>query len=342
VSAKPPVISSKRRFTSIPGFTDQQSFPRLGKIRLGVMAKASATSKEHPSEVDYFVFDPDQGITPDERQVLVERFNARYQARPQTIDNVIFFSSSREDIFSQDLEWWGSGKRLCHGDGVEAERLNRQTGQWAPRTICANTGQCAEWNTGKQCQMITRLRFMLPEISVAGYFQIDTGSKYSSANLRDCINILEKVFNRINGIPLTLARVPQQIEFEGKAMVHYIVHLRAPNVPIAAARQIAAERPLLALPAPDELIVEDEPDDLPQDLVPASEQSEPAAIDADVENDIEAGFALLGYSDGTRASLNAQYAKDRPGLLKHLRAVYKKRKAAGISAQAELPIEEAV
>lgn len=330
MTTRPPVSSSRRRFTSVPGFTDRKALPKLGKIRLGVTK--TKDGREYPSEVDYFVFDPDEAITPDERKSLIERFHARYGERAVILDNVVFASVDREEAFSQSIEWWGQGKRLCHGDGEEAERLDRSTGEWRPHEPCANSGQCPEWNSGKQCQFITRLRVMLPEISMAGYFQLDTGSKYSSANLRDCINLLELLFGQIHGIPLTLARVPQKIEFEGKANTHYIVHLRAPNLPQQALRELVASNKLALAAAPTEQPIELEDDDMPDDLVPRSEQSEPAPRDEKLEAQIETGFARLEYSEATRASLNARFGHDRAGLLNHLRDAYRKREAAGVTS----------
>lgn len=230
--AQPSAFGRRRRFDSIPGLSDQPGLPRLGKFRLGIR---ETSGSGYPIEVKHFIFDPEDSIGDEARADLCERFVERYGDQPQAVDNVVFVAANRFDAFSSSLEWWGAGKLLCHGDGQEAERLVKETGEWRPMDFCAQTGRCPEWASGKQCKMTARLRFMLPDITLAGYFQLDTSSKYSAANIRDGLNLLESLWGHIHGIPVTLTRAPRTIEYAGRTATHYIVHLYAPNVTHAQA-----------------------------------------------------------------------------------------------------------
>lgn len=326
MSTKPPVASQRRRFTSIPGFSDAPGLPRLGKLRLGVK-KTTSGGKEYPTEVDYFVFDPEESMSPDQRKELSDRFTALYGERAVTIHPVMFVTPDREEAVAQSLKWYGANKLLCHGNGIEAERLNRASGEWEPRQTCSNSAVCPEWNDNK-CKFVTTLRFMLPEVSMAGYFQLDTGSKFSSANLRNAINLLESLFKRIHGIPLTLSRAPQKIEHEGKAQTHYIVHLWAPQVPLAQMQAIAASS-MLALP--DATLIEPDDDDIPADVVPASAQVEEEPVSEEIAARIETGFTMLGYNEATRESLKAQFPRQND-LLDHLTEKWREKNAAGVGA----------
>lgn len=308
MSARPPVTSKRKRFTSIPGFSDQPGLPRLGKIRLGVK-KTTDRGKEYPTEVDYFVFDPDGAIEPLQRTAMINKFHETYGERPQVIPHIRFIAADREEAFSQSLEWWGKGKRLCHGNGDEAERLvkvDETYSEWQPWGDCANSG-CPQWAKG-DCSMTTRLRFLLPDISVAGYFQIDTGSKWSSANLRNCLNLLEALFGRINGIPLTLARVPQKIEHEGKAQTHYILHLRAPNVTMDEMKELTS-RSQFMLPSAEDQFLEPPDEDMPEDIIPASVQVAPEPVDLVLAERIATAFGVMGINEATEKMLRAQYPR---------------------------------
>lgn len=307
MTARPPA-ETRRKFTTIPGFSDQVGFPRLGKLRLGVRS-SNAKGKEFPTEVDYFIFDPEPTLEAELRTRLTEQFTELYGAKPTMLPHVRFASSNRDHAFSQSLEMWGSSKMLCHGNGVEAERLTKvrpnddqSPSAWLPHSPCANHG-CPQWEQ-RQCSMITRLRFLLPDVSVAGYFQIDTSSKYSSANLRDAINLLEALFGQIHGIPLTLSRVPKRMEHEGTARTHYILDLRIPNVTLSQAQSLASAS-RIALPAAE---VEEVVEDLPEDLV-----ADAGADDEDEEREnafeakILTGFAVMAIGEEEQEKLRHEF-----------------------------------
>jgi len=234
----------RRQFTTIPGVSDRGGLPRLGKVRLGMRS----AEKGFPVELKHFLIDPSDALPESMQAALLAKIHERYGAEPVELSNVVFVSASRFEAFSENYEWWAGGRMRCHGDGTEAERIDLETGIWSPRADCVKSRHCGEWATGKHCKMIARLRFILPDVDVSGYWQLDTGSQYSAANIRDGINMLGVVFGRIHGIPVTLRRVPARIEYKGKTSVHHIVHLFPPSLTLAEAQAQHGSPRLLAAP----------------------------------------------------------------------------------------------
>lgn len=292
--------------------------PRIGKLRLGEK-KVSAGGKEYPTETDYFRIDPDQHMAPEERQRLIARFAEVYGERAQILRDVYFPSDAKEFVFPQGLEWWGKteagSKKLCEGSGAEAVRLDVKNGGWVSRPCC-QAAPCAEWDAGK-CKLLSRLRIFLPQVSMSGYFQIDTSSQVGTGNVLDLINHLLTMFGRLTSIPLVLSREPKPIVYEGKTTTHYVLVMRAPNVNLDEFKQIVSRNQFL-LPAAADVDLEVEHDDLPEELVPASVQ-EPA-VDPVLLAKINAGFDVLGTNAANRAASLHQFKGREEDLLKKISA----------------------
>lgn len=301
MSARSPIGAAKRRFSSIPGFSDQRELPRVAKLRLGVRVQNG--TKDHPRETDHFVLDVEESVAPEVAEEIRGRFVQLYGERAQILSNVVFISADREQAFSSGYEMWGNGKLRCHGNGDEA--LRKDGGEWKPWSPCANTG-CPDYQA-KRCSMQSRLRFMLPDVTVLGYFQIDTGSIYSSANLRNGINLLEALTTqafgapRIHSIPLILARVPEKIEFDGKLNEHFILHLTPKNLTFTDLKELGPA------PAPRLIVAPATEDDMPVEQVPESEQLEITPVDEETRHRIDHACKLLGLNAGTRAALESQF-----------------------------------
>jgi hypothetical protein len=330
MSARPPIGSSRPRITSVFGVSDRVSMPRIGKIRLGEK-KISAGGKEYPTETDYFRLDPDQYMAPEDRQQLIDRFTEVYGERAQILRDVYFPSDAKEFVFPQGLEWWGKteagAKKLCEGNGAEAVRLDVKNGGWNSRPCC-QAAPCAEWDAGNKCKLMSRLRIFLPSISVSGYFQIDTSSQVGTGNVLDLINHMLKTFGRLTSIPLVLSREPKPIVYEGKTTTHYVLVMRAPNINLDEFKQIVS-RNQFALAAPADVDLEIEPEDVPEELVPATVQ-EPS-VDPELLDKISMGFDLLGMSVANRAANLHRFKGNEAALLEQI-----KQKVAAKNAQSEV------
>lgn len=314
MSARPPIGSRKPVYTQVHGISDRTGMPRVGKLRLGEKG-VSTSGKEYPREIDYFRIDPDQGLLPDERAKLIEKFHLVYGQRPAVLHDVYFPSDIREEVFPNELAAYqrteNGAKKFCHGDGVRASRLNYETGLYVERDCC-QVAECEIWNA-KKCSLKSALRIFIPKVTMAGYWQVDTGSQASTGNVIDLINQLLRMFGRLTSIPLVLSREPVPMVYEGKTNVHHILKLRAPNVDMDELRALIG-RNQFALPAAADLEVDEE--DVPEELVPATVQ-EPKP-DPELMKRITDGFDILGTKEPERLVSLHKYKEDLPGLLREI------------------------
>lgn len=194
-----------RKYTTIKGensVSQIRRLPRLGKIRLGIIKKSPKTGKEYPSEVDYFV--------------VPEAVQKIYGPKPKELD-VMFPVEQEEMIFPQFLgAYGGNHKLLCHGNGEEAERWNKDTKEWEKRDC-----PC-EWLEEKKCARRSNLMIVLPRVNLGGIWQVDSGSFNSIVNINSYFEFLRFLVGRISWIPVKLIREAQQtLDPEGKNQTHY-------------------------------------------------------------------------------------------------------------------------
>lgn len=235
-----------RKFTRIKlenGVSSIRRLPRLGKIRLGVIEKNGP--REFPRETDYFVI-------PDEVKKV-------YGPAPKSLD-VMFPVEAVEMIFPQFLGAYGANHRLlCHGDGVEAERYDKEKKEWEKR-------ECpCDWLESKKCARRSNLMVILPKVNLGGVYQIDSGSFNAIVNLNSYFDYIRFLVGRISWVPLKLLREPTQtLDPEGRNQTHYPLKLvfegtvdavntlrQESDRIISQVQSYAVEQPLLEGPLPD-------------------------------------------------------------------------------------------
>ncbi len=196
----------KQRFTRIEGLSSIRRLPRLGKIRLGVKVVNEKSNKEYPKEVDYFV-------CPSEIKKV-------YGDKPKELP-IMFPLNDPEVLFPQSYKWYGSSQGLkCRGDGVEALRLNEETGKMEEREC-----PCELLEEGK-CKQRASLVFMLPNIKIGGVYQIDLSSYHSIVDINSALDYaMAMLGGRIAMVPFVLRRVPKETHNEGKKQTHYTLTL---------------------------------------------------------------------------------------------------------------------
>ncbi len=189
--------------TKVKGISDVRRLPRLGKIRLGVK-KTSSSGKSYPAETSYFVVPPE--------------VEAIYGPQPTVLD-VRFPVDDMDIIFPQAYERWGSNHIIqCQGDGEVAWERG-EGDSWIERAC-----PC-ELLDKKKCSFRARLMVMLWKVSLAGVYQIDTGSKTSAFAIQSGIDYIINLIGRAAMIPCLLIREETIISYEGKAMKHYTMKL---------------------------------------------------------------------------------------------------------------------
>jgi hypothetical protein len=216
----------------IKGLSEVRRLPRLGKIRLGVKVANKNGNGDHPTEVDYFVFDP-QTPSPEENERMKAKFVELYGDKPKQI-NIMFPVPDPNVFFAQDYKRYGSSTSLqCKGDGETATcaapefatglKVIGKTDMGNPKVECKGR-ECPYYKENK-CSEVGVLQFLLPELPGMGVWQISTGSYHSIVNVNSCIDYIRQVCGRVHMIPLKLERKPQETAFEGKKREHYILQI---------------------------------------------------------------------------------------------------------------------
>lgn len=241
----------------IKGVSDQRRLPRLGHLRLGVK-KMSKNNKEYPSEVDFFVIDPK---TPDEKrnQELKDEFHKLYGEKPKSV-TIMFPPVPPELFFAQFYKRYGSSTLVkCKGDGEIATTTPEfaegleQVGEDERGFIqvkCLGPECIYQKGEKPQCARMACLQVILPELKGIGIWQINTGSYNSIVNMNSAVDWLRGLCGRYAMIPITLMRVPQDIQYEGKKSKHYILQIDQNSLSIGDIQRLALRPEIKALIPP--------------------------------------------------------------------------------------------
>lgn len=350
--SRQPIGVRRTSYNMVNGVTDRVGMPRIGKLRLGEKGIARS-GNSYPKETDYFRCDPEASLAGDERQELIAKFTALYGEQPKKLTDVYFPTDEREFVFPNALESWKKNKRFCHGNGVTASRLDFTTGEYT-ELACCHVAECPIMQAG-DCKLVSRLRILLPSVTLAGYWQIDTSSQASTGNVLDAINQLHRMFGRLTSIPLVLSREPREMVWEGKANTHYILNLRVPNVDIGSLKRIVSINRFALNPGSAEIEIDDS--DIPEELVPLNEQegsdfaanfTEEAPDDEapvtdlspaedpstkELRGKIDAGFALLKYDEKKQREIKKQFRGDLKQIYVHLSEQYRLSKREATNAR---------
>lgn len=253
------VMERKELEMPIKGLSDIRRLPRLGKIKLGVMAK-NAKGVEYPKEVDYFVMKPE---TPSdlENQRLIDKFHKLYGDQAKSIQ-IMLPLAEPDMVFPQYYKRYGRSTLLqCRGDGEVAYAGSKEFAEGLEvideedgRIKVKCTGRECPYYDQKKCTEVATLQVLLPELEGAGVWQITTGSYHSIVNINSSLDYIRAMAGRFNMIPLTLERRAQDIQSNGKKTTHYILHINM-NVALADLQryaQIDATKILLELPEVEE------------------------------------------------------------------------------------------
>ncbi len=221
----------------IKDLTDIDRPPRQGMLRLGVKKK-TARGKEYPSEVSYFILDPE---TPDEveRQKLIDLFHKTFGNEPKVLD-VMLINPENKEQFPQSYKRYGKNTGLkCIGDGETAVCTEQQYTSGLKVTgkderdfsivECAGR-ECVfavtnEGSQQKECKATGTLSLKIEALGGLGVWQVTTGSFNSLVNINSGIRELIRKYGRAFELPLKLERRSQETQYQGKSATHYPLHL---------------------------------------------------------------------------------------------------------------------
>ena len=273
-------ITLERKDITMPiaGLTEINRPPRQGMLRLGIK-KQTASGKEYPSEVDYFILDPE---TPDpvEKQRLIDLFHKEFGEKPKTIQ-ICLPSSDLDEVFPQNYKRYGRNTSLkCIGDGESAIVTENafavgldQTGKndKGMMKVKCDGRECIyavtrEDNRVKECKATATLSVDIYPLGGMGVWQVTTGSFNSIVNINSCIRSIVAKYGRAHALPLILERRPQETTFKGKKAIHYTLHINTDKTigEMVKQAQIAPDQVLIeaygeqvSLPAPAEIMDDD-------------------------------------------------------------------------------------
>ena len=261
----------------IDGLTEIDRPPRQGMLRLGIKKKTTG-GKEYPSEVDYFILDPE---TPDpvEKERLISLFHTEFGKEPKSI-SIMLTHSNIDEAFPQNYKRYGKNTALkCIGDGKTAlctdpqfvqglKVVSEHPDRKLPIVECAGR-ECKfavvnEASTNKECKATATLSIEIPALGGIGVWQITTGSFNSILNINGFIRDMVKRFGRAHMLPLTLERREIETIFKGKKAKHYPLYMNTDKsmTEMMKTLNIAPERVLIEtygeqikeLPAPVEIM----------------------------------------------------------------------------------------
>lgn len=356
--------------------------PRIAKIRLGVR-RTGQGGGEYPSDVDHFVLTDCPEVA------------AKYGPSPKSLV-VMFAADDIEVNFPTYLEAWKASKKrdadgtqksakFCWSDGVTAHRIyvgpkdtqGEAIVQRMPADERPSVGEyfdmpcpydeCPLYEK-KDCKRVGRLNVVLPEVSLAGTYQIETSSAFGFGNILDMIDSSPDATGAPRGWALKMTRsmqypmghiawtVPFEVfreatslnppEMGGKAIIKHILRLR-PIDDDARLRALTVKVPRWMLPGGSLLTLTEAPTaDHPEDLFPAGAQqaipalpAAPAAVVAGVgapmppDEDLDALFKQSGLTKAKYEYLKKKEGGDIAKIAAALRAAIAIRSAPAPAPQ---------
>jgi hypothetical protein len=301
----------------IDGLTDIDRPPRQGMIRLGIKKKTTS-GKEYPSEVDYFILDPE---TPDiqEQQRIIDLWSKAFGACPKSIE-IVLLSSDINEAFPQNYKRYGKSTPLkCIGDGREAVVTDKEYGKGLDQIgtddrgfmkVRCNGRDCIyattnEKSTAKECKATATLTVKIPQLGGLGVWQLTTGSFNSIVNINSSIRDLVLTYGRAHGIPLRLERRSQEMPYKGKKTTHYPLHI---NEAIGTAKAAEALQPSI------------DPDEAPPEILDGDHEPEkplmincPPVIPEPLDDDVPPFVPPPDIKDVPEAKQEDVGEKDKQG-----------------------------
>jgi len=173
----------------IKQYENQGRLPRIAKLKLGEVIPTKDGKSTKPKSIDYFRLDESTAQSPS----IVDQFYKNYGDKPKEL-NIIFPFNSIKWIIDDYFKRYSFKKLLCKGDGESCSKFDEKSENMIDSDCL---GPDCPYVSNKQCKRIGTLRFMLPEISSIGYFQIDTSSYNSIVNIRGVLkSMLELSANK--------------------------------------------------------------------------------------------------------------------------------------------------
>jgi len=183
------------------------TFPKLGTLR-----KGAPKGKNRPGKnLTYFRIDTP---FPD----LEEKFHELYGNEPREIPVFLPFPTVEQNWEAWQEEWVAGGlMHRCDGEVMHLWR-DPQSGKMRsdPKPCPYFTGEKQRTRANPGCKPVARLKVVITDLPMFGYFTVLTTSEYDIVELNGVLTgyaILSG--NSLSGIPFILSRRPQKISIPG-------------------------------------------------------------------------------------------------------------------------------
>ena len=242
--------------------------PRIGTIRKGAPKPTTGPGKD----LDYFRLDR---AAPD----VVTAWNAAFGPQPKALSGILPYSDPAENLSIWD-ELWKGKRMLWRGDG---ERLHVKLDgngyvRYAPGNGPAQPAAAGEFVDKLKVARVSRLRLLLPQLGVAGIFEVMSSSAIDADELWANLMWVKSIVATLQGAPVTVFRAERQFNVpkdNGETMIvkKHMLHLMLDGRSLSA-----------LLPAPG-----GKPGLLPPPVAPVALTAGPGQTEADDDDAPEDG-----------------------------------------------------
>ena len=202
-----------------------QRLPVTTKLAIGL---APSGEKRWPERLDHFILlkrGPDKGSWVLDADLMRHYAPHCKHDIAESCDKccreikILLLDDDIENVFPNELAWFGRTGKKCWGDGEKAQRRKDDVSDAAPWGGPCRNGGCPDWEAGK-CAGSGDLRFCLADFPVLGSVsRIHTSSLRSIENISSALtNIQNFTGGRLFGVtvPLCVSMEPSTYIEDGK------------------------------------------------------------------------------------------------------------------------------
>ena len=167
---------------AIKGWSEARQLPRLGMVRLGIKKK-NANGVEFPTATDYFVCPPE--------------VQEKYGDKPRSLDIRLPLEGTVDEIFPQFYKLYGRSAGLkAVSDGERITWLDRD----AEGKIIERIERVDDVKKLEEAgfRPTGTLSFLVPKVSMAGVYQLVTGSFHTIRNINSGLDLIRGIFGRVD------------------------------------------------------------------------------------------------------------------------------------------------
>lgn len=186
--------------------------PRIGIIRKG----APKPEKGPGRDLDYFRLDRAE-------QSVMVAWNEVLGREPKAISGILPYADPAENLSIWDELW--QGKRLLwRGDGerLHVQLIGNSYARFAPGEGPAQPAAAGQMVDKLKVARISHLRILLPQLRIAGIFEIMSSSAIDADELWSNLMWIRSTVPTLQGAPVTVFRAARQFnvpQADGKTMV---------------------------------------------------------------------------------------------------------------------------